>query len=77
MKRGFALLLIAVGLIGCGEVKNFITPGATPTPAPSPASTAAANAAGKASPTPGNWMWKDYKNPLDQNQKKSPGQSRP
>jgi hypothetical protein len=59
MKR-FAILLIAASLLtGCGDAGSAIFGKPTPEPTPEPPPT-------KATPKPGDWMWKDYKNPLEQ-----------
>lgn len=60
MKRLLALSLATVLLAAC-EKPEFLkseTEKATPEPVATPAPVAAAT------PKP-NWMWKDYKNPLD------------
>jgi hypothetical protein len=63
MKPALVLaLLTPLLLCGCGgdTVRAFLGDTVTPVPA-TPAPTPVA----KATPAPGNWMWKDYQNPLD------------
>lgn len=60
MKRLVALLLAAILLAGC-EKPEFLkseAEKATPIPVATPAPAAA-------TPKPADWMWKNYKNPLD------------
>jgi hypothetical protein len=66
MKRTLALVILpSLFLCGCGDTVRTYLGTATPTPVPTPAPVA------KATPAKGDWMWKDYKNPLDaQKQKK-------
>lgn len=68
MKRTLVLALLpSLFLCGCGDTVRTFLGSATPTPIP------AATPAPKAKPTPaqGNWMWKDYKNPLDAHKDKN------
>ena len=67
MKSALVLaLLTPLVFCGCGgdTVRAYLgtntPPPATPVPTP----------VAKASPAPGNWMWKDYKNPLDAHKEK-------
>jgi hypothetical protein len=48
------------------------TPAATPVAHSAPGSTTGpgAPAKGKPTPVPGDWLWKEYKNPLDPEKKK-------
>ena len=61
MKPLLVLFPAMVLLAGCDKTELFkLEPDkATPVPAPTPAPVAAAT------PKPPDWMWKDYKNPLD------------
>ena len=66
MKRLFVLAVVLVVCAGCEKPEIFKTEAekATPTPTPNPQ-------AAQATPAkPADWMWKDYKNPLDPSKKK-------
>ena len=58
--KAILLVLIAVSLAGCNmqKVGSLLDP-STPTPVPTPRPTPAPK------PKQGDWMYKNYKNPLD------------
>jgi hypothetical protein len=60
-------ILFPLLLCGCGDtVRAYLGTNTTPTPVPTPTPAPVA----KATPSKGNWMWKDYQNPLDAKKKK-------
>ena len=56
--KALPLIFIAVCVVGCQKVGSLLDP-STPTPVPTPRPTPAPK------PKQGDWMFKNYKNPLD------------